>query len=178
MQQKVCQCVCLYVRVCVLGTTNQLLMQMTCCCPTSARRLSCRIRAAHTPASNTHIHTLSPSRTRSPWPGSPARQRRTHPGFQDPQPAETVDLIAPYFVDMGDMGDPPKSKKTSPGCGPRRSDWIQLNFGGNYMFDVPGWKQVDSAYYTLRITLTHWQRFWARADDRDSTFWYALRIKS
>lgn len=93
------------VRVC---RTNQLLMQMTCCCPTSAPLLV-RIRAPHTPATNTYTHSLSEPDSTAPGPA--ARQRRTHPGFQVLQPAVTVDLTSPYFVDMGDMGDPPKSKK-------------------------------------------------------------------
>lgn len=70
----------------------------------------------HTPATRTHAatdtHSLSPvslslcSRTAVQPPEDASSSR---PQFQS-LPAVTVDLTSPYFVDMGDMGDPPKSK--------------------------------------------------------------------
>lgn len=110
MQQ--CVCVCVNMCACVRGLlvlvrvcrTNQLLMQMTCCCPTSDPLLV-RIRAPHAPLTNTYTHSLFNPDSTAPGPAT------TLPGFQVPQLAVTVDLTSPYFVDMGDMGDPPKSKK-------------------------------------------------------------------
>lgn len=66
----------------------------------------------------THVHTHTHTRTlgllagqQSPWPGSLAGRGRAPSRFPGAAyPAVTVDLTSPCCEDMGDMGDPPKSK--------------------------------------------------------------------
>lgn len=107
--------VCVCVSVCVVSAGQGLQSQsaahaddvlMSYVSPAACQDQS----STHTPATNTYTHSFSEPDSTAPWPRR-ARQRRTHPGFQAPQTAVTVDLTSAYFVDMGDMGDPPKSKR-------------------------------------------------------------------
>ncbi len=120
----------------LLSITNQLLIQVTYECPTSDPQRERRAEAdgvwekererdrdksgpsilwpstgaQHTPL--TLIASIS-------IPGSPATPRTLghFPTFSDQNTGTEgllsgfkVDLTPPYFIDMGDMGDPPKSK--------------------------------------------------------------------
>ncbi|KAI9543664.1 Insulin protein enhancer protein isl-1 [Dissostichus eleginoides] len=79
-----------------------------------------------------------------------SRQRRTHPGFQAPQPAVTVDLTSPYFVDMGDMGDPPKKKRLMSlcvGCGNQIHDQYILRVSPDLEWHAACLKCAECSQY-------------------------------
>ncbi|CAB1432106.1 unnamed protein product [Pleuronectes platessa] len=99
---------------------------------------------------NKHIHTL-PLRAgqHSPWPGSPAAEDTSR--LPDaPQPAVTVDLTSPYFVDMGDMGDPPKKKRLVSlcvGCGNQIHDQYILRVSPDLEWHAACLKCAECSQY-------------------------------
>lgn len=103
-----------------------------------------RIRAPRAPVKHTYAHTLPPrAGQHSSWPGSPAARIPAEEEQRDGRlpgasARVTVDLPAPYFVDMGDMGDPPKSKTP-----------------------VPCWGEILGLFWAAQFCSQNQEIFWA-----------------